>query len=139
MVAAELNARTVHLAELQQFSPDARVNQEVMVAANLVTRMNCYEPGQVTPMHMHPDEDETLYIVEGHGRVTFQDRDDLPIKAGDLVFLPAAQFHQIVANDSDRMVLVYFMTPEYRTVRPDDSVAYTSVGQLHGERPLDDR
>lgn len=138
-MSVENDARTVRIDELTSFSPDARVNREVMVASNLVTRMNCYEPGQVTPMHKHPDEDETMYVVEGRGKVTFEDREDLPIETGDLVCLPADQFHQIIAGDDNRMVLIYFMKPDYRTVRPDNKVMYTSVGELHGEVPPEER
>lgn len=134
-MTTDSDARTIHIDDLTKFSPDARVNQEVLVTSNLVTRMNCYEPGQVTPMHKHPDEDETMYVVEGSGKVTFEDREDLPMQAGDLVCLPADQYHQLVAGDDNRMVLIYFMKPEYRTIRPDDKVLYTSVGRLHGERP----
>ena len=36
-------------------------------------------------MHMHPEEDEILYIVEGEGIVTFKNRGDLPVKVWELV------------------------------------------------------
>ena len=127
-------ARCVNVAEAANFSAQARVNQELMATHDLVTRMNCYEPGQVTPMHMHPDEDEVLYIVEGGGAVTFEERDDLPVKAGDLVCLPADQFHQIAAAPDKRMVLIYFMKPGYKSVRPADRAGNSGVERLPGER-----
>lgn len=133
-MSANESARCVNVAEAAHFSPDARVNQEIMATRDLVTRMNCYEPGQVTPMHMHPDEDEILYIVEGRGTVTFEGRDDLPIKAGDLVCLPADQFHQIVAGPDGRMVLIYFMKPDYKSVRPTARAAHPAIQRLPGER-----
>jgi quercetin dioxygenase-like cupin family protein len=134
-MSANESARCVNVAEAANFSPDARVNQEIMATKDLVTRMNCYEPGQVTPMHMHPDEDEILYIVAGRGTVTFEGRDDLPIKAGDLVCLPADQFHQIVAGPDGRMVLIYFMKPDYKSVRPPARAAHPAIERLPGERP----
>jgi hypothetical protein len=30
--------------------------------------MNCYEPVQITPLHVHPDDDESVFCVEGRGR-----------------------------------------------------------------------
>jgi quercetin dioxygenase-like cupin family protein len=57
----------------------------------LMVRMNCYEPGQVTLMHMHPEEDEILYIAGGEGIVTFKDRVDFLVKAGELVYPPSDQ------------------------------------------------
>lgn len=133
-MSANESARCVNVAEAANFSPDARVNQEIMATRDLVTRMNCYEPGQVTPMHMHPDEDEILYIVEGRGTVTFEGRDDLPIKAGDLVCLPSDQYHQIVAGPDGRMVLIYFMKPDYKSVRPAARAAHPAIQRLPGER-----
>ena len=128
-------ARCVNVAEAANFSLDARVNQELMATDSLVTRMNCYEPGQVTPMHMHPGEDEILYIVEGAGKIVFKESDDLSFKAGDLVCLPADQFHQIVAGDDSRTVLIYFMKPNYRSVRPDDVDPNETATRLPGEQP----
>lgn len=128
-------AHCVSVPETAQFSPEARVNRELMTTKSLVARMNCYEPGQVTPMHMHPGEDEILYIVEGEGKVTFKDSDDLLFKAGDLVCLPANQFHQIEAGQDNRTVLVYFMKPDYRSVRPDDGDTDQALTRLPGEMP----
>jgi len=127
-------ARVVNIAKAAKFSPDARVNQELMATPTLVTRMNCYEPGQVTPMHMHPHEDEILYVVEGEGVVTFKDSADVPVKRGDLICLPADQYHQINAGPDERMVLIYFMTPDYESVRPDDRAAEQASTALPGER-----
>lgn len=127
-------ARVVNVAEAATFSPDARVNRELMATPTLVTRMNCYEPGQVTPMHMHPHEDEILYVVEGEGVVTFKNSADVPVRTGDLICLPADQYHQINAGPNGRMVLIYFMKPDYASVRPDDPAADQAGTALPGER-----
>ena len=133
-MSANDTARVINVAEAANFSPDARVNQELMATNTLVTRMNCYEPGQVTPMHMHPDEDEILYVVEGQGVVTFKEAKDVPVKAGDLICLPADQFHQINAGPDKRMVLIYFMKPDYASVRPDDRATEQAGTPLPGEK-----
>lgn len=133
-MSADKVARSINLSAVQKFSPDSRVNQEILATASLMVRMNCYEPGQVTPMHLHPNEDEILYIVSGSGTITFKESDDLPVTAGELVCLPADQFHQIVAGPDDRLVLIYFMTPEYSSVRPDDKAVSDVVKRLPGEK-----
>ena len=133
-MTAKKAARTVHLAEAMRFSPEARTNQEIMATDTMVVRMNCYEPGQVTPMHLHPDEDEIIYVVEGAGKFIFKDADDLPFRAGDLVCLPSDQFHQIEAGPEGRTVVIYFMTPDYQSVRPADREAHPAIKALHGER-----
>ena len=126
--------RCLNVTEAATFSPDARVNREIMATDTLVTRMNCYEPGQVTPMHLHPGEDEIIYIVEGSGAIAFQDREDLPFKAGDLLCLPGDQFHSIVAGPDGRTVLIYFMSPDYQSVRPAKTDSVQARTGLPGER-----
>jgi quercetin dioxygenase-like cupin family protein len=134
MMNATADATTINLADIMKFSSDARVNQEVLSTDRLMVRMNCYEPGQVTPMHMHPEEDEILYIVEGEGIVTFKGRGDLPVKAGELVCLRSDQYHQITAGPDGRMVLIYFMSPEYGSVRLEGHADESAVKRLPGEK-----
>ncbi|MDA0662992.1 MAG: cupin domain-containing protein [Proteobacteria bacterium] len=127
-------ATCINLTDAITFSAEARTNRELMTSSVAEVRMNCYEPGQVTPMHMHPGEDEVMYIVEGRGSVVIDGRDDLPIAQGQLVRLPSDQFHSIVAAPDSRMVLIYFMKPGYGSVRPDNSPSAIAVERLHGER-----
>lgn len=136
MMNAMADATTINFAKSIKFSLDKRANQEVLSTNYLMVRMNCYEPGQVTPMHMHPEEDEVMYIVEGEGRVMFKNRGDLPVKAGELVCLPSDQYHQIIAGLEGRMVLIYFMTPEYGSVRPEDHTKESAVKRLPGENNI---
>lgn len=62
----------VNMNEHARFSTHERVNQQLMASNELVTRMNCYESGQITPMHTHPHEDEVLYVIEGRGSLKFR-------------------------------------------------------------------
>lgn len=124
-------ATVIPLAEAIRFSAEARTNRELLTAGMAEVRMNCYEPGQMTPMHRHPGADEVMIVTEGRGAVAFDGRDDLPIQKGDLIHLPADQYHAIRAAEDSRMVLVYFMKPGYRSERPESAEAKE---KLHGER-----
>ena len=126
-------ALCVNLAEAVQFSAEARVNREIMTTDDLIIRMNCYEPGQVTPMHMHPGRDEVFYVLEGHGTFGLKDRDDLPFKAGELHRLPGSQFHQIVAGPGERTVVLYMLKRDYTSVRPDDADEAATAVRLPSE------
>ena len=83
------NVQALNINDLKRYSPEARVNQPVLMSKDVVTRMNCYEPGQVTPFHVHPDDDEIVLCVEGRGAVTFRDREAVPLTPGAIVNLPA--------------------------------------------------
>src|SRR4051812_35379447 len=89
LMATQANVQAVNINELKRYSPEARVNQPLLATKDLVTRMNCYEPGQITPLHLHPDDEEFVFCVEGRGAVTFETRDDVPLVPGTIVSLPA--------------------------------------------------
>ena len=66
-MATDGKVLAVNINELKRYAPDARVNQPLLASKDLVTRMNCYEPGQITPLHMHPDDAARLRCVAGRG------------------------------------------------------------------------
>jgi quercetin dioxygenase-like cupin family protein len=128
------DVQAVNINELKRYSPEARVNQPVLASRDLVTRMNCYEPGQITPLHMHPDDDEVVFCVEGRGAVTFETRAAVPLAPGAIVSLPAGLAHRIEAAADSRMVVIYTAKAGYTSVRPHAESDQASV-RLPGESP----
>ena len=125
--------QSININDLTRYSPDARVNQPLLDSKDLVTRMNCYEPGQVTPFHVHPNDDEVIYCVEGRGAITFETLDPVPMAPGSLVSLPAGLPHGIEAAADSRMVVIYTTNAGYTSVRPEGQSA-AAVVRLPGER-----
>ena len=128
--------QALNINDFKRYSLEARVNQPLLDSNDFVTRMNCYEPGQVTPLHMHPDDDEVVFCVEGRGAVTFEERDDVPLVPGSLVSLPAGLAHRIEAAADSRMVVVYTTNAGYTSVRPNEQTADAAIS-LPGERSRD--
>jgi len=61
-----------------------------------------WEPGQISPIHSHPDADEIYYILDGEG--LFKDgRREMRLGPGATVVFPAGEVHQVSAIT--RMVL----------------------------------
>jgi quercetin dioxygenase-like cupin family protein len=127
--------QSLNINDLKKYSPEARVNLPLITCNDFITRMNCYEPGQVTPFHVHPNDDEVIFCVEGRGAITFADRPDVPITPGSLVTLPAGLPHGIEAAKDSRMVVIYASNADYSSVRQPRSEAETRI-PLHGERDL---
>jgi quercetin dioxygenase-like cupin family protein len=125
--------QAVNINDLKRYSSAARVNQPLLASNDFVTRMNCYEPGQVTPFHTHPNDDEVIFCVEGRGAITFATFDDVPISAGSLVTLPAGLMHGIKAAADSRMVVIYMTNAGYTSVRPQAHAGDAAVS-LPGER-----
>jgi len=125
--------QAVNINELKRYASEARVNQPLLDSKDLVTRMNCYEPGQITPLHLHPNDDEVVFCVEGRGAVTFEERDAVPLVPGSLVSLPAGLAHRIEAARDSRMVVIYTAPAGYNSVRPHPDGS--SSVRLPGEKP----
>ena len=127
------NVQALNINDLKRYAPEARVNQPLLSSKDLITRMNCYEPGQITPLHVHPD-DEVVFCVEGRGAVTFEARDAVPLVPGSIVSLPAGLAHRIVAAPDSRMVVIYTANARYTSVRLDSDSGVARV-RLPGEQP----
>ena len=125
--------KSLNINALIKYSQEARVNQPLLDSKDFVTRMNCYEPGQVTPFHVHPNDDEVIFCVEGRGAITFEERDDVPMVAGSLVSLPAGLPHGIAAAKDSRMVVIYTTNAGYTSARPEGRAAEAGIA-LPGER-----
>lgn len=126
------SAPALNINALKRFSPQARVNLPLLRSRDLVTRMNCYEPGQFTPVHTHPVDDEIVFCVEGRGRVTFEGLPEVPLTPGSLVVLPAGIAHGIEAAADSRMVVIYVIDADYTSTRPKTQAGAAIA--LPGER-----
>ena len=78
--------QAVNINDLKRYAPEARVNQPLLDSKDLVTRMNCYEPGQITPLHLHPHDDVGVALVFG--------------AFGELLLLPTEEPRQVGAMRS---------------------------------------
>lgn len=132
------NVQAVNINDLKRYAPETRVNQPLLSSKDLVTRMNCYEPGQITPLHSHPNDDEVVFCVEGRGAVTFEERDAVSLSPGTIVSLPAGLPHRIEAAPDSRMVVVYTTNAGYTSVRPQVESGDTGAC-LPGEQASKDR
>ncbi len=50
------------------------------------------QPGGHTPLHQHSYEHE-IYVLEGTGTI-WRETQELPVKSGDVLFIPADEQHQ---------------------------------------------
>lgn len=67
------------------------------------------ERGKVTPMHLHADVDEALYIIEGEILVNVEGTEHV-VAAGGFTFVPRGCAHAFVVT-SERARLLCIQTP----------------------------
>jgi oxalate decarboxylase/phosphoglucose isomerase-like protein (cupin superfamily) len=50
-------------------------------------------PGMGHDRHNHPQSEEILYVLSGHGEQMLDDGAPFPVAAGDTIYVPTAVFH----------------------------------------------
>ena len=68
-------------------------------------------PGMGHDRHNHPDSDEILYILSGHGEQMVDDESTFPVGPGQTVFIPKGAFHATVNTGWEPLVLLAIYAP----------------------------
>jgi uncharacterized cupin superfamily protein len=110
------------------------------VAQRLGASFDVLEPGKCgCPYHLHHAQEEMFIILEGTGTLRVAG-ELLPIRAGDVIFMPAGPEypHQII-NTSEAQLKYYSIstkeTPEI--CEYPDSGKYLAEGSLTSSKPFD--
>jgi quercetin dioxygenase-like cupin family protein len=113
------------ILDLAEFSKEEFVRKPLVQSQGIVCDFVCFEPGQAAGLHKHPVQDEIFYVVEGKGVIIFEDRDDIPVKPGSVVFTPSGVVHGVETTGSDRLILMLIKGPGI--------TAKTARAFMHGE------
>jgi mannose-6-phosphate isomerase-like protein (cupin superfamily) len=63
-------------------------------------------PGAKDPQEPHAN-DELYYVISGHGFIRIE-KDEIPIKPGSIIFVPAKKRHNFHGNKDELQVLYVF-------------------------------
>lgn len=66
--------------------------------------------GRALPAHSHPEGEEIIYILNGHGRVLIGD-EVTPVKAGCAVLFPKGKVHILENLSGEEMKVACFFAP----------------------------
>jgi len=67
------------------------------------------KPGNEPPPHIHHNEDELYYVLEGNASVFIGD-EEFQVVPGDCIFLPRAKAHAFIVR-TDRFRMLFFCQP----------------------------
>ena len=109
----------LNVGEMIEFSAAKRIRKKLLGSKRLVGELLCYEPGQSTPLHQHPQQDECFFVLEGSGTLTAGEATK-PIRATDLILVPAQVPHALVADGGSRLVLLFFKAPATTSAAPGE-------------------
>jgi oxalate decarboxylase/phosphoglucose isomerase-like protein (cupin superfamily) len=68
-------------------------------------------PGKGHTRHNHPDADEILYILAGHGEQMVDDGKPFPVAAGQAVFIPTGAWHSTINTGWEPLSLLAIYGP----------------------------
>jgi len=95
------------LRALQEFAADKRVRKALIKGGQIDVEMACYEPGQSTPMHAHPRQDEIFYVVEGRVNMCIGGTEHA-FDAGAMVHVHVGTPHDVRNLGAARSSIVFF-------------------------------
>ena len=106
-VAADVDAaRVFDLHALKAFAADKRVRKMLFKTDQLWSEIACYEPGQSTLMHMHPKEEEAIFVLEGTANMSIDGR-EVVVPAGSIVRFPSKVMHDVRNLGAERCVIMF--------------------------------
>jgi len=68
------------------------VGPERMGSEKIRVKITEYKPGCPHKLHMHPTQEEVIFVLEGRG-ITETNEDKIEIGPGSVVFVPAGVYH----------------------------------------------
>lgn len=87
----------------QEFDPIKHVEKKLGLFGEGDVSIACWEPGQVSPNHCHPDATEIYFCFEGGGVMRTID-EEIEIKKGGLAVHPRGELHEFT-NGPERTIL----------------------------------
>lgn len=100
-------AQVFDLHAVKTFAPDKRVRKMLFKTDQLWSEIVCYEPGQSTVMHMHPKEEEAIFVLQGTANMNIDGR-EIVLPAGSLAKFPNKVLHDVRNLGSERCVIMFF-------------------------------
>ena len=99
-------AQVFDLHAVKAFAPDKRVRKKLFKTDQLWSEIACYEPGQSTPMHMHPKEEEAIFVLEGTAHMAIHGQEAV-VPAGSIVRFPSNVMHDVRNLGVERCVIMF--------------------------------
>ena len=100
----------LNINKVKEFATQKRIRKKLLGSDKIVAEMVCYEPGQATPEHIHPKQDEIFYVVEGTGTMIVNG-EEIPLKPTSLILVKAREKHGVRTLPDSRLVLMFIKAP----------------------------
>ena len=110
-------AQMYDLHALKAFAAERRVRKMLFKTDQLWSEIACYEPGQSTPLHVHPREEVAIFVLEGTATMTVGD-EEVVVPAGAVVKFPNQVWHDVRNLGPERLVIMFLKVNPKALPRP---------------------
>lgn len=87
------------------------VGPERMGSEKIMVKITQYEPGYSHKPHVHPTQEEVIFVLEGRG-ITESEEDKIEIGPGSVVLVPAGTYHATInSSDTEPLKAVIIKSP----------------------------
>ena len=70
-----------------------------------------FPPGSAPPLHVHPDEEEMVYVLRGRGRLLTEDDESIDLRPGVAFRVPVGLPHGAVNDGDEPLELLCMFDP----------------------------
>ena len=88
----------------QEFNPLVHVEKKLGFYDQGDVSIACWEPGQVSPNHCHPDAIEIYFCYEGGG-IMRTENEELEVKKGCFVVHPKGELHEFTTGPRENNIV----------------------------------
>lgn len=114
----------MHLKHVTEKSKNNDYFRQVLATGkNVQIVIMSIPPGGEIGLETHPENDQTVQLVEGAGKVIVG-RQTANFEAGDIVLVPAGTAHNFIANDNTPLKIITTYSPPHH---PDGTVHKTKA------------
>ena len=92
------------------YSPDQMGKTTIFQSARMLVGLNAFEPGQSHAVHAHAGMDKLYSVIEGEG-VFLLERQELPMRTGDLLVAPEGVPHGVKNTGTGRLLVLAILAP----------------------------
>ena len=116
--------RTSEYIDKENPTPDQRYRTEVLTEPDDAKRLAgifvILPAGEQVPYHYHETRESLIYILSGEG-IEKVESEEFPVKAGDVLFIPANEKHTIInRSDKDIRYLEFYSPIERDFIEVDE-------------------
>jgi quercetin dioxygenase-like cupin family protein len=99
-----------NILEVAEFHDRRRIRKAIYLTDKLNVELLCYKPGQSTPEHTHPSQDEFFYTVKGSGLITIEGK-EFEVIEGDALYVLEGEKHAFENTSDGEWILMFIKGP----------------------------